>query len=219
MSVIAEFSVAAEEFILGKALTQTAGLSIELEKMIPTGDTTIPYFWVVGEGRSEFEAVLTSEPALSTFEAVDELDDRTLYRVEWDRSVDTFVQTIVEHDAVLQDANGDADSWLFQLRFPDAHALSSFHTACRERGIDVTVEGLFNPIEPHSVDTSDLTEAQHSLLVRAYDEGYFEVPRKITLAELAEELGVSDQALNERLRRGLSTVIGATLQPDSPQKP
>lgn len=212
MSIIAEFSIPASDFVLGKALKAAPTLTVEIEKVIPLESDVIPYFWVVGDDRADFEDVLEQEPELSTFTVMDSLDNRTLYRVEWDSSVDTFVQTLVSHDAVLQGADGDAESWTFQIRFPDSHALSAFHTDCRDANIDITVDRLYNPIDPTITDTRDLTDAQRSLIERAYDEGYFDVPRKITLAELAEKLGVSDQSVNERLRRGLSTLVESTLK-------
>jgi len=215
MSVIAEFSIPGEDFILGRALQETTGLSVELEKMVPTGDASIPYFWVIGENGGAFDAVLEREPELTSFEVIDELEDRRLYRAAWDHSADTFVQAIIEHDAILQEAGGDGESWSFQLRFPDSHQLSEFHTACREHSIDLTVDRLFNPIEPSSMTARGMTEAQRSLIERVYEEGYFEVPRRITLAEVADDLEVSDQAVNERLRRGLSTLIERTVMSDT----
>jgi predicted DNA binding protein len=214
MSVIAEFSIPAEDFILGKAIQQTTGLSVEIEKMIPMETDIIPYFWVIGEGHSQFNAVLEREPELSKFEIVDELDDRELYRAEWDPSVDTFIQQVVKYDAILQEAEGNADAWMFQLRFPDSRRLPGFHTTCREEDISLTVEGVYNQIEPAASETRDLTEPQLDLVKRAYEEGYFDVPRKTTLTEISEKLDISDQAVNERLRRGLSTLIGSTLGPE-----
>lgn len=214
MSVIAEFGVRAEDFVLGRALQETPELAIELERVIPTGDGIAPYFWVTGEDRAAFEAVLADDPDLSAFEVVDEIGDRALYRVEWDRELDAVVQLVTERDAVLQGAEGDAREWSFQIRFPDAHELSEFHTACREAGLDVSVERLYNPIEPTTVRIEDMTEAQRSLIELSYDAGYFEVPREITLAEIADRLGISGQSVNERLRRGLSTLISATLKTD-----
>ena len=214
MSVIAEFSIPAEDFILGKAIQQTTGLSVEIEKMIPMETDIIPYFWVIGEERSRFDAVLEREPELSKFEIVDELNDRELYRAEWEPSVDTFVQEIVKYNATLQEAEGNADVWMFQLRFPDSHRLSGFHITCREEDISLTVEGVYSQIKPAASETRDLTEPQLDLVKRAYEEGYFDVPRKTTLTEISEKLGISDQAVNERLRRGLSTLIGSTLGPE-----
>lgn len=218
MSVIVEFSIPAEDFILGKAVKQTTGLSVELEKMVPTGSAAIPYFWVVGEGTERFDEVLEREPELSSFETVDELEDRRLYRAEWNRTADTFVQQIVAADAILQEAGGDAESWEFQLRFPDSAELSSFHTACREHGIDLTIRSLYNQVESTTEGLANLTESQRSLIERAYDEGYFAVPRQTTLAEIADELGLSAQSVNERLRRGMSTLIETTLKSEAEQK-
>lgn len=215
MSVIAEFSVAADDFVLGRALQRTSGLVIDLEKVIPTGDGFAPYVWVRGEGVEEIEGVLDGDGELRSHERVDEIDGGALYRVEWDRSVDSFVQTLVDHDAVLQDAGGDEESWRFQLRFPDSHALSEFHTACVDRSIDLAVDRLFNPIEPPSPQLLELTDPQWELIEKAYDEGFFEVPREVTLVDLAEEIGVSDQSINERMRRGLDTLVGATVKSGS----
>lgn len=182
---------------------------------MPAGKATIPYVWVTGEDREQFDSVLEREQELTEFEAIDEIDSQTLYRVEWDPSVDTFVQMIARHDGVLMQASGDDEVWEFQLRFPDSHSLSEFHTACRKADIDVTVERLYNPIEPRGGKIYGLTEAQRMLVEYAYDEGYFSVPRKVTLAEPANQLEISDQAVNERLRRGLEALIASTLKAET----
>jgi predicted DNA binding protein len=33
----------------------------------------------------------------------------------------------------------------------------------------------------------------------AYERGFFEIPRRVTLDELGEELGISNQSVSERL--------------------
>jgi len=215
MSVIATFAIPAEDFILGKALQEVDGITVELEQMIPIGEATIPYFWVIGEEKDRFDEILRDEPELTDFEVIDTVNDRQLYRAEWDSSIDSFVQTMVSFGVVLQEAGGDAESWTFQLRFSDSQQLSEFHAACRERGITLSVESIYNPIESASVETREMTDAQRALIKRAFEEGYFDIPRGITLAEIADELGISDQAVNERLRRGLSTLIAATIMTET----
>lgn len=209
MSVIAEFSIPASEFILGKALAVSSHLAVELDKVHPTGGKAVPYFWVVGEGRAQFDTVLKREPELTSFEVVDELDGKALYRVEWDASVDTFIQTVFSHDVTLQEMRGDGESWMFQARFPDSHVLSEFHTACIEAGVDLTVERLYNPIDP-SLGGQGMTEPQRELLEKAYQRGFFDVPRQITLSELADEEGISSPAVSERMRRAIQALIEST---------
>lgn len=46
-----------------------------------------------------------------------------------------------------------------------------------------------------------LTEKQQKVLSYAFDKGYFEIPRKITLKSMARELDVSRSALSEMFRR------------------
>lgn len=51
-----------------------------------------------------------------------------------------------------------------------------------------------------TVDLSRLTPAQQECLTVALDNGYFDDPRGISQAELAEELGISASAVSRRLR-------------------
>ena len=69
---------------------------------------------------------------------------------------------------------------------------------------------MYNPDDPET-DVSDLTPAQREILELALDRGYFAIPRETNLMELAEELGISDQAVNERLRRGTAKVVLSAL--------
>lgn len=54
---------------------------------------------------------------------------------------------------------------------------------------------------------STLTEPQRELLRSAVREGYFKVPREVTLVELAEIHGISDTEASQQLRRGLDELV------------
>lgn len=56
-----------------------------------------------------------------------------------------------------------------------------------------------------------LTTEQHRAIGTAFEEGYFDVPRRVRLADLAERLGTSTSALSETLRRGLYRLVEAHL--------
>ena len=49
--------------------------------------------------------------------------------------------------------------------------------------------------------TSPLTDKQGEALELAFEQGYYEIPRDTTAKEFAEAVGISHQALSERLRR------------------
>jgi hypothetical protein len=46
-----------------------------------------------------------------------------------------------------------------------------------------------------------LTNTQKKMLTKAYNQGYFEIPRKISLTNLGRELNISASSMSETLRR------------------
>jgi len=53
----------------------------------------------------------------------------------------------------------------------------------------------------------ELTSAQEESLRRAFEMGYFEVPREVTAAEVASDLGISTTAFSERLHRAQNSLF------------
>lgn len=54
---------------------------------------------------------------------------------------------------------------------------------------------------------ADLRDEERRALALAHERGYFEVPRRTTLNELAAALGQSDVETSEQLRRGIDAVL------------
>jgi predicted DNA binding protein len=53
----------------------------------------------------------------------------------------------------------------------------------------------------------------------AFERGHFPVPRETSLADLGEEIGVSDTAVSERLRRGIATLLSTTIEKPDREEP
>jgi len=66
--------------------------------------------------------------------------------------------------------------------------------------------------EMESLAWENLTGVQRDLLRSAVREGYFEVPRKITMVELADEHGLSSGEAVRELHRGLDVVLRDAFQ-------
>lgn len=207
MSVIAGVSVPAEEFALGHLLEVRPGVQIRLESMVPTGETMIPYFWVESPDIDAVEGALWESPMVQDVAIVDRVGNEALFRVAWEEDVDGLIEGIREADSVILGGNGHGDHWTFQLRFPEYDDLSSFYRAVVEKGISMDLESVHDPIDRADTPGMTLTDEQREALVVALDEGYFSVPRGITLVELAEKLGISDSAVSQRIRRGLTKVL------------
>ena len=67
--------------------------------------------------------------------------------------------------------------------------------------------------------TFELRFEDDEALVLAVERGYYDIPRQCTTAQLAAVLGVSDQAVSERLRRGIATLVEGTLGDDAGEQP
>jgi predicted DNA binding protein len=100
--------------------------------------------------------------------------------------------------------------WYDRVRFPDGESGSAYLEALHEAGVDARPHEMYESTKRGEA-RSGLTDLQRRTLELAYQQGFFEIPRKVTIGDLADQLGVSDQAVSERLRRGYATLVGSTL--------
>lgn len=217
MSVIAEFSVDSEDFALHESLTAAPHMIVEIERVVATlKDRVMPYFWVSGGDQSEFEDAFRSDESVQNIIAVDEVDEGRLYRAEWTENVETIVYAYVEIGATILQAIGRDENWELRMRFDDREKLSQFREYCRENGISFELNALKEQEQPMASAQYDLTTKQRETLVTALKAGYYEVPQETTMGELAEELGISQQALSKRFHLGHQNLIASTLMISHP---
>lgn len=211
MSTIVEITVPAADFELGRSLQPTGeGARFELERMVPTSDRIIPYFWAHDADTDSLTASLNDDESILEASLLDEFDGQALFRIVWPADINGLVQTLTNHEATILEAVGTGERWEFQLRFPDEADISAFRADCDQAGVKLDLQRLYHPAEPET-DQSALTPTQRETLLSALEEGYFDIPRRITTEELAEQLDISDQALNERLRRGHMNILTSLL--------
>lgn len=206
MSVIAEFTIDADEFLLGEVLGRDPVAHVEMERVVPTSRRLMPYVWVHGVDRDEFEATIAATDHVKEIVDLDHLNGSSLYRISWEDEAEGLIDGIAETDATILEARGK-DEWFFRIRFPSHPDLAAFHSFCSDHGTDVTLDRVYSVDVERPGDGVDLTETQRETLFQAVRDGYFEVPRRTNLSELGEKLGVSEQSVSENLRRGADTVL------------
>lgn len=76
--------------------------------------------------------------------------------------------------------------------------------------VEDNVPGLrlanLEPVDEGSHD-GVLTQRQHDALAQALASGYFDVPRRIRLTDLAQDMGMSQSSLSELLRRAQRRLV------------
>jgi predicted DNA binding protein len=209
MSVTADLSISDDEFVLGTALRTDADVHVELERVVPSSQQVLPFFWAIGSDFETFESDVRGNPNVQNLVALDRVTGRVLYRVEWSEEVESFIHGIAAVGATILEATGD-QLWRFRLRFPDHGALSEFHDYCVAHDIRYTLDRVATDIGVKREEFG-LTPEQRETLVLALDRGYFEVPRGVTLTELADEIGITQQSVSERVRRGTGSVLEVVL--------
>ena len=211
MATEATFTVPAEAFPLGSIFERLPGVTVELERIIPARDVVVPYFWVRGTSVDDVEGAFTEHPGVEDIRFVDSIAEQYLLRVEWALDYDGVLATLTETRLALVQAVGTNEQWTFDVRGDQRSDIATFQRRCRELDIPITLTKI-SALTPLDADAdAALTDAQREALVLAYELGYFNTPRDVTMAEIGEELGISQQAVASRLRRGISQILGSTL--------
>lgn len=210
MSVIVELSLPAQQFELGRILQMEGDTRIVLETMVPLGERSVPFFRL-RDGRAAFEDDVSHHPAVRGVQLVNDHDGETLYALDWEIEPETLFDGILRMGANVLQATGSARNWAFELRFPSHESLSDFQEYCNDAGFDIDVQRVYNPTRPDAGPWYGLTAPQREMLARAVEGGYYSIPRRISTATLAEEFEISDQAVTERLRRAIDSLVRNTL--------
>jgi len=212
MIVIADISIPASQFPLGRVLETFPEVEIELERLVPLSEAIIPLIWVRDDATDAIEAALNDDPMTESVKQLTQTGTRVLYEVQWSIEVDGLVQSLIETKAQVLVGEGTATVWDFRLQFQSRADVEEFRDSCEEKDIPLNLHRLYHPTLPET--TEGLSQAQLEALTAAYRGGYFEVPRGVTMRELSAEFGVSDSAFSQRLRRGTASLIAETLMPE-----
>lgn len=213
MSVFAEFTLPAAAVPLGRALEAVPSSRIELERIVPVGETVLPFFWITGSDDivDAFSAAAGEEPAIEALTVVDTIGDRTLFRAEWAEEVDGVITGIETTGATVLEATGSANEWQFELRFTDHSSIRGFQRYCTEQNIEINLTRVRHIVDPDPTESDGLTDVQRETLLLAYERGYFREPREVTLEDLADEFDVTERAVSRRIGRGIERLLASTI--------
>lgn len=211
MGVIVELSLPAETFQLGRILSAGDETMLTLESMVPLGDRSIPFFRHYGPARDTFEAGVRDHEAVLDIHIVNTHNDETLYALDWQIDEDAFLQGVLSLDGHVLEATGDQEVWGFEIRFPSHTALSEFQEYCYDADLPLNIKRIYNPTKPEVGPWYGLTTPQRETLIYAVENDYYSLPRGASTHDIAEEFDISDQAVTERLRRAIETIVTNTL--------
>lgn len=183
-----------------------SGTGIEFERTASVIDRCTPSFSVFGNSIEAVVDGFRSSPFVANVSRLSEHQDRDVYRFKWSDTRPEIVERVNETDGSFLSAAAEGDAWKFELRFPGRAVASQFYTQYSDPDHPITVERTRQTVPSERIQNV-LTEQQRVAIARAVEAGYFEVPRRTTLKQLAADLDISDSAVSQRLRRGMLNVL------------
>jgi len=145
----------------------------------------------------EIEAV----DEVQAFELLDRDGNRAVFQYEID--VATLYRIVREADIIPEFPYAIRNGTILFTVTTTTNRLSRLGDTLRSLGIpfDVTsVSGTFGR-------TDRLTDRQRRFVVTAVEKGYYETPRRCTLADIADDFGVASSTASETLRRAEGHIV------------
>ncbi|WP_396612836.1 helix-turn-helix domain-containing protein [Haloferax sp. S1W] len=170
-----------------------------------------------------FEAGVRTDSSIGSFERVADFSDVRVYNITAGNVSTLVSELLAARDIQILQAHspGGETYWRLRVRSPSRERLADAIDECRELGHRVQLDTLYSETMPPEETNSRcpsmnrLTDGQHAALAAAHSEGYFEVPRETSLAQLSQQFDIGTQAMSERLRRGVKTLLDGHFQQDS----
>lgn len=210
MGVFADVTVAPEVFPLGPLLERDLVSRIEVECAVQVEPRVTQFCWITTGSLGEALKHVRTLDAVSAVQRYGSAGNASLVRIEWTSGPCTeFVELVSARDIVVLEALGTNRQWSLRLRGPDDGALRRLYEDCTSAGIRFEIEQLHTTPSPK--EDNAMTERQFRAVSMAFENGFFDIPRRTTLSELSAEFDISEQALSKLIRRGVRSVLSEHL--------
>jgi predicted DNA binding protein len=220
VTTIGEITLAPDEFAFAETIEALPELELRIESVVAEESTeTVPLIWFSKVDHDLVERELAADRTVDDFDRLLEKPEegKWLYRIQYADATQPICQTVHANDGAVLEAGMDNGRWSLRLLFPHREGLSGAVTDFEERGVRVDVKRMVEADQDGTLEmTATLTEPQQEAIAEAYRQGYYDVPREISLEELARKLEISHQALSERLRRANRVLASEQLESGEP---
>ena len=212
MSTIVEASVPTAQFALQETSQRVPDAVFEVARFVADDtENAMPLVWGSGSDQRAITDALEADASTEEVHVCTRIHDASLYRLEWSTRVRVVTQLLAADQGAILSARTRGGTWTFRLLFPRRDAVAAIVESCDRYDVDLQIERICPMTESARDARTRLTDEQLRTVETALERGYYDVPRETTLTELSAELGVSHQALSERLRRGHRRLVETAL--------
>lgn len=200
--------------ILRETLHEFSDLKVEVRNIATGPETPLRIICAVtGSDCGAFGDAASEEPAVDDIKLLEDGEVRRLY---WLQAVPGTIdqqayEAAVDSGGVFLQSQRVEGGWCTTMNYPDQECFQRFQRCISEEGMEIQPRVIRAGQYLLSGGAFELTEKQEAVLSVAVEDGYFEVPRGTTLGEVAEGIGISEQAASERLRRAMGSLASAAV--------
>jgi len=181
---------------LGRFTRRHPSLSVEImNRSGVTPELSVSDYWISGGPPGGWTREIAAFPDVRSVDSLAELAGGCIYRVTFENPPIVYLYRKLGVPLQFpQRARAGQMFWEVAARDNDFRRILAY-----ARSVDRSAAILSIRRRPLRSHLPELTDAQHALLTTAMAEGYFAVPRAITLTGLASKLGRSKSSISESL--------------------
>lgn len=227
MGLVAEFEIRCDALPLVSVAGAVPEATVLLELQFNHGERPLFLATVTGGSPTALEEALTDAHDVREWTLVGRAGDTRRYQAfpalslkeQLGDRVDDLseLEALATADAIIERIEVRQDGWRQTGWFADRDAFGAFSSFWR-RTAGFRLHRLTRDGEPEPPGDG-LTDRQYEALRTAHELGYFDVPRRASLDEIADELDVSASSASERLRRAQAQLIEETVATTWPPLP
>lgn len=214
MAIVAEVLLASPALPLVDLAGSLPSREIDLAHAVRIDDhRSMVMVSVDDRSRDSFETELERHDEIDDATSLGRTADGWVYQVVVD-GVSSLYEALdpAQFEGAPMETTITADGWAERKVFSDYEAFGQFRDRCETYDIAVHLRSISaEPADGDSQSQFGLTDRQREALALANSLGYYESPRQVSTAELADELGISAPAASELLRRAEQQLISQAL--------
>jgi len=178
----------------------------------------VHYFRIEASDFDDVEAALADDHTVASYSVVFAADHHRIYCIEYSDEVILITPAITDIGGLTLESRSESNGWVLEVQFESHDVLYALSEYASQHGIQLDVIRLDHTAKTYDRRDYGLTEPQREALLAAYVNGYYDDPRRISLEELTEYLGISPTAASGRLRRASARLVEAVLVDGPEQK-
>ncbi|GAB3698130.1 helix-turn-helix domain-containing protein [Halorubrum pallidum] len=169
---------------------------------VPDDDAGFALLRITSRTPDDVIAAMRSHPALAKASVMARDGGVATVRIETDAPL---LLLAAKRSGLPMEMPLDIEDGVAEVEVTGEHErVAELGRSLRELGLEFDVERVRQHVTPGRT----LTDRQRELLFTAVDLGYYEVPRRTTLTEVADHVGIAKSTCSETLQRVERTVIG-----------